>query len=98
MKKNKTIDQNNVVTFSKAIANEDRLKIVQKLKQKEPGDTKELRTGFFMGQSTFSHHLNILQRANILKRRKNGRDVIYSVDMDGIKDGLDAISDLLLQR
>ena len=68
-----------VGTF-KALANEDRLKILALLKENTEMSAQEVEQHFYLEQSTTSHHLNTLKRANLTKSRKQGRHIFYSLD------------------
>ncbi len=68
--------------FFKALANEDRLKIIQLLKKNTEMCAQDVEKHFYLEQSTTSHHLNTLKRAGITKSRKRGRNVYYSLDYD----------------
>jgi DNA-binding transcriptional ArsR family regulator len=69
----------NCLHFFKALANEDRLKIVQLLHTHNEMCAQDIEKHFFLQQSTTSHHLNTLRRAGIVKAYKKGRHVFYSI-------------------
>jgi ArsR family transcriptional regulator len=65
----------------KALADPERLRIVQCLRAcpKNVGElAEELRTQI----ANVSHHLRVLRRAGLLKHRKQGKYVIYSLHPD----------------
>lgn len=62
----------------KAMSDENRLKILDLLKEK-PYTASELLDEMDFGQSTLSHHMKILQNAEIVHSRKNGKWIIYSL-------------------
>ncbi|UCH01374.1 MAG: winged helix-turn-helix transcriptional regulator [Candidatus Bathyarchaeota archaeon] len=62
----------------KAIANETRLKMLRLLSEREMC-VCELTVALDMTQPTASHHLNILENMRLIKDRKEGRWVFYSV-------------------
>jgi DNA-binding transcriptional ArsR family regulator len=72
--------KNNYIDLFKALANEDRLKIIQLLVKNEEMCAQDVEKHFFLEQSTTSHHLNTLRRAGITKARKKGRHVYYSIN------------------
>ena len=74
--------KNNYIDLFKALANEDRLKIIQLLLKNEEMCAQDVEKHFFLEQSTTSHHLNTLRRANITRSRKNGRHVYYSINSE----------------
>ncbi len=62
----------------KALANETRLKILLLLSKREMC-VCELTVALDLTQPTTSHHLNILENMRVIKDRKEGRWVFYSV-------------------
>jgi ArsR family transcriptional regulator len=63
----------------KAIANETRLKMLRLLSKREMC-VCELTVALDLTQPTASHHLNILENVRLIKYRKEGKWVFYSVD------------------
>jgi ArsR family transcriptional regulator len=63
----------------KAIANETRLKMLRLLSKREMC-VCELTVALDLTQPTASHHLNILENIRLIKYRKEGKWVFYSVD------------------
>ncbi len=80
----------NKVKFFKALGDETRLKIVRYLLNHEycacdfASMTKK-------DQTTVSRHLKILVEANILKYKKNGRNIIYSIKDKNVKNVLSSL-------
>ena len=62
-----------VIKFFKALANEERIEILKLLKKNEEMFAQDIERRFYLEQSTTSHHLNMLKRAGITKARKQGR-------------------------
>jgi len=62
----------------KALANDTRLKMLRLLSLNEMC-VCELTVALDLTQPTASHHLNILQNAGLIKHRKEGKWVFYSV-------------------
>ena len=62
----------------KALANETRLKMLRLLSKREMC-VCELTVALDLTQPTASHHLNILENVRLIKDRKDGRWVFYSV-------------------
>jgi len=62
----------------KALANDTRLKMLRLLSLKEMC-VCELTIALGLTQPTASHHLNILQNVGLIKDRKEGKWVFYSV-------------------
>jgi len=71
------------VEFCKTLADDTRQKILQML-QKEEMSVNEIVDAFKMSQPTISHHLNILKRFGLLTSRKEGKQVIYSLNKDNV--------------
>ncbi len=73
----------NCVDFCKALADETRQAILQLLVEGDKcvGDLVEL---FDMSQPTISHHLAVLKNLGLVSRRKEGKNVIYSVNQDNV--------------
>jgi len=72
----KTIDRK--TRFLKALANETRLKILELLSKREMC-VCELTIALDLTQPTASHHLNILENMGLIKDKKMGKWVFYSV-------------------
>lgn len=70
----------NFIQLFKALANEDRLKIIQLLKQNHRMCAQDIQEHFYLEQSTTSHHLNTLRRAGITIAEKKGRNVYYTIN------------------
>ena len=62
----------------KALANETRLKMLRILSKKEMC-VCELTVALDLTQPTASHHLNILENIRLIKDRKDGQWVFYSI-------------------
>jgi DNA-binding transcriptional ArsR family regulator len=46
----------------------------------------DIADAFRLSQPTISHHLNILKGANVVKSRKEGKQVYYSLNRDNIQE------------
>lgn len=82
------------IAFFKALANEERLQIIQLLKKNKEMFAQDVERHFFLEQSTTSHHLNILRRAGITNARKEGRKVFYSLNESVLLDTFVRFSEL----
>jgi len=73
--------------FFKALGDETRLKIVGFLLKKDhcACDFRDIKN---KDQTTISRHLKVLTEAGIVKHRKNGRNLIYSIKDKGIRKRL----------
>lgn len=73
-----------VADVFKALGDPTRLKIIHSLLQKELC-VHDLTVVLEMGQSAVSHQLRYLRNLRIVKRRKVGKTVFYSLDDDHIE-------------
>ncbi len=73
------------VVFCKALCDSTRQEILEMLREREicVGDIVD---AFNLSQPTISHHLNILKVAQVVKSRKEGKQVYYSLDQDNIQE------------
>jgi len=73
------------VDFCKALCDGTRQKILEMLREQEMcvGDIAD---AFNLSQPTISHHLNILKGADVVKSRKEGKQVYYSLNQDNIQE------------
>lgn len=78
------------VKFFKALGDETRLMIIGCL-LKEKRCACEFNSGINKDQTTISRHLKTLVEAGILKYEKDGRNIIYSIKDDEIKNLLNCI-------
>jgi len=79
----------------KALANEERLQIIQLLKKNKEMFAQDVERHFYLEQSTTSHHLNILRREGITSTRKDGRKVYYSLNEDALIAKLNVFTKLI---
>ena len=80
-------DQEQVVellTFFKALADENRLKIIGLLAQR-PYSVEKLAGALGLSVSTTSHHLARLSKAGLVSSRTDGHYYIYSLQTDTLK-------------
>ena len=71
-----------------ALAQESRLKVFRLLIRQSP---EGMSAGDIAGKlrlphNTLSSHLGILSRAHLVTSRKEGRSIIYSIDLKGTRD------------
>jgi len=74
----------NKANFFKALGDETRLKILKYLMTKDICACK-FTSMTKKDQTTVSRHLKVLVEAGILKYRKDGRNIIYSIKNNNIK-------------
>ena len=77
----------NKVKFFKALGDETRLKIVRSLLNHEYCAC-DFTTMTKKDQTTISRHLKVLVEAGILKYKKDGRNIIYSIKNNEVKKAL----------
>lgn len=65
--------------FFKAISDQNRVKIMELLKDKEL-NVSEICQHFDMQQPSVSHHLSVLRNADIVSQTKRGKEVYYRLD------------------
>lgn len=76
-------DTDTPLRFFKALANENRLKIVGMLAKRECG-VEELASTLGLEESTVSHHLARLKEAGIVRMRVVGNDHLHRVDINDL--------------
>lgn len=74
-----------LLTFFKALADENRLKIVGLLAQRE-FSVEELAETLSLGVSTTSHHLATLSKAGLVSARTDGHYYQYSLRIETIRE------------
>lgn len=76
---------NELLTFFKALADENRLKIIGVLAQK-PSSVENIAAQLGLSMSTTSHHLARLAKAGLVSARTDGHYYIYSLHSDALKE------------
>jgi len=84
---------NTLLNFFKALADENRLKIVGLLAQK-PSSVEALADALGLSASTTSHHLARLSKSGLVSARVDGHYYIYSLNTDALRE----LSQHLLQE
>jgi ArsR family transcriptional regulator, arsenate/arsenite/antimonite-responsive transcriptional repressor len=71
-----------------ALAQESRLKVFRLLVRSGPSGMAagDIAKKLHVPRNTMSAHLAILSRARLVSSRKEGRSVIYAVDLEGTRD------------
>jgi DNA-binding transcriptional ArsR family regulator len=75
-----------LVCFMKVIAEESRFRIIQILYGNSHISVNQLAEILSISQPATSQHLKILKMANIVKINKNGRQILYSLDKQSIRE------------
>jgi DNA-binding transcriptional ArsR family regulator len=74
---------NTLLRFFKALANENRLRMIGILVERECG-VEELATLLNLKAPTVSHHLAKLKELGVVKMRREKNDHLYRLDRDGL--------------
>jgi ArsR family transcriptional regulator len=72
--------------FFKAVHNTQRQLILDIIKNNNEINANGIVKKIHLSQPTVSHHLNILCDASIIKAKKIGKDMIYSINCDCITE------------
>lgn len=83
----KCIDQDtaqHLADLFKTLGDPTRIKILSLLAAEEELRVYDIADGLAMGQSAISHQLRVLRNARLVKFRRDGKEVLYSVDDDHV--------------
>ena len=83
------------VTLFHALSDETRLALLERLKEGEQC-VCELTDAMRAAQSRLSFHLKVLKEAGLIRDRREGRWMYYSIDPEAIEE-LEAVVDTLKQ-
>ena len=75
---------NECVDFCRALGDETRQALLKLLQQEGELCVGCLVDRFGLSQPTISHHLLLLKRAGLVKSRKEGKQVMYSIDQENV--------------
>ena len=73
-----------VVAFCKALGDETRQRILEILLNEGEKCVGDLVDLFDVSQPTISHHLNFLRQANLVNRRRDGKQIYYRANQNNI--------------
>ncbi|MGE5392274.1 MAG: metalloregulator ArsR/SmtB family transcription factor [Candidatus Saccharibacteria bacterium] len=73
-----------------ALAEPNRQKIIDLLKKREMS-VSDIGLNLDITLPTLSHHLDILKRANLISGRRDGQQIIYSLNLSIVEDLTEAI-------
>lgn len=81
------MDQENAVATLSALAQDVRLTVFRLLVQAGPNGMTAGDIAAVVGAvpSTMSHHLGLLERAQLIQSRRDGRSVIYAANYEGTR-------------
>jgi len=75
------------VSFCRAIGDETRQGILQLLQEKGELSVTEIAAAFKrVRQPTISHHLKILRNEELVTARRQGKQVLYSLNADNVEE------------
>ena len=72
------------ITFA-ALSEPNRQKIISLLKKREMS-VSEIAGNLDITMATLSHHLDILKRADLVSGRREGRQILYSLNLSVLED------------
>ncbi len=73
---------NEAIDLLKLLADESRLLIIKQLSKNKKLNGNELLKAVNCKQATLSHHMNLLAEAGLVKAKKKGNKVFYSLEND----------------
>lgn len=76
----------------KALCEPARIDLIRQLATKGRSDVGTLAAGMAQDRSVVSRHLQLLERAGVVRARKVGRQVFYELDGPAIADRLEAMA------
>jgi len=79
----------------KTLADKNRRRIIQLLKQKEM-TVSELLMHFEITQASLSHHLDVLKRSNFVTDQRRGQFIFYSLNHSVFEETVNLILNLLV--
>ena len=91
----------NLASLSKlfrVLSDETRLKLLVILRQKGEAHVTELCRTLRLPQPTVSHHLGLLRVHGLVRNRRNGKQVFYSIDESRYGRASKAVAQLLSSR
>ncbi len=75
------------VAFCRAMGDETRQEILRLLRQKDELRVSDIVTTFNKSsQPTISHHLKILKQERLVKSRREGKEIYYSLNQDNVAE------------
>ena len=77
----------------KALADPSRRRILKMLGEGEMS-AGEIAAKFDMTAPSMSHHFNVLKSAGLIRTRRNGQQIFYSLDTTVVQDLMTALLDL----
>lgn len=93
-----SISLNQLASYSKALGDPARLKILSMLKGNNKTCTSELAKQMNLSFTAVSHHINKLLASDLITGEKNGSFVFYSLNLDGVRWLIESLKKLLLDE
>lgn len=84
-----------LLNFLKAVASENRLKMFLLFADGQERTVNEVTDAMQLGQSTVSEQLKLLRQAGLLRSRKEGKEVYYQPDREGVIARLESLTSIL---
>jgi DNA-binding transcriptional ArsR family regulator len=81
----------------KALADPTRREILRLLRQREMS-AGELAERFDMTKPSMSHHFTVLKQANLVRARREGQQIIYTLNSTVMEDVLAIVWDLFAEQ
>jgi len=79
----------------RALSDETRQRIIRQCFSGKEVCVNDIAKQFTLSRPTISHHLNLMKRAKLLRSRKEGKEVYYSVNKDYIVSVLESFLNTL---
>jgi DNA-binding transcriptional ArsR family regulator len=78
-----------------AMANPTRLRILERLGQVGEENVNDLAEHLHMSQPRISWHLRMLRVGGVVRTRRDGRQVVCSLDVESIRHGREQLDELI---
>jgi len=75
----------------RALADKTRQEIIMVFTVSKELCVNDIAKNFTLSRPTISHHLNLMKRAGILNSRKEGKEILFSINKTYIKDMMTSI-------
>lgn len=72
-----------------------RQQLILRFRQKPEWGAGEVAATFGLSRPTISHHLNLLERAGLVRSRKDGKEKWYRFNRDEVLERLETLKNLL---
>ena len=81
----------NIQKFGQAIGDENRMKILHLLLEREEITRKDLERTFSFSGTTAYHHITLMTNAGVIKTRNEGKTIVYSLNREYFDNIIDAL-------